>query len=306
MDNTKSVEILSNDSNVDYEAQDNDGNTVFHICAQYGNVESVRLLLKNKSFLPTLFIKNKLQQTALHIAGDNGGIDSMKMIIEKFYDGSLDAKESFLMDKDHLGRTCFNNACIGGYFNIAEYMMKDLKLVFLADLPDNELNLPLHHAANNGHVSIVELLVLYNVNNVGAKNADNVTSLELSCRRNFFEISKVLINGMKEVTVADNPDELSPLIMAAQEGAHEVVELLLQKGYPIDYVTQDNKNAMDIALEYEHKDVVRVLLSHENWQKVISYKRKQPKMKKPIFQLDFKKMLYKPAKKVSFCRMRIL
>ena len=297
MDNTKSVEALSNDSNCLCDSQDNEGNTIFHICSKYGNVESLRLLLKNKNFLETLFLKNQQLQTALHVAGNNGGIDSMKMIIEKFYDGSLDGREAFLLSKDNLGRTCFSNACHGGFFNIVEYLIKDLKLLFLAEEPDYNYNLPLHHAANNGHLSIVEILTLYDAN-VSAKNGDGVTSLELSCRKNFFEISKVLINGMREVAVADNPDDQSPLIMAAQEGAHEVVELLLHKGYPIDFITADNKNALDIALEYGHKDVVRVLLNNEEWKKLIQYERKKAKVKKK-FQLDFKKMLSKSKTKVS-------
>ena len=44
----------------------------------------------------------------------------------------------------------------------------------------------------NGHSSIVSLLLEYGAD-ANAKNEDNTTALDLSCRKGFFEISKNLI-----------------------------------------------------------------------------------------------------------------
>ena len=99
------------------------------------------------------------------------------------------------MAKDDEGRSCFHLACEKGNFNIVEYLLRDLKLTFLAELVDNKGNTPLHYAAMNGHASISELLLLYEPN-VHVRNDDNSTALELSCRRGFFDISKMIINRL--------------------------------------------------------------------------------------------------------------
>jgi ankyrin repeat protein len=87
MDNLKSLEIFANCDEVDSNATDKDGNTVIHVCAQFNNVESLRYLLKNSAFVETIFLKNNLQETPLHVAGRHGNIEIFKLILEKFYDG---------------------------------------------------------------------------------------------------------------------------------------------------------------------------------------------------------------------------
>lgn len=57
--------------------------------------------------------------------------------------------------------------------------------------------------------------------------------------------------------------------MAAAEGAHEVVKLLLEKGASIDKLDEHNRNCLDIAISREHREVVRVLLEDKNWHKLI-------------------------------------
>ncbi len=87
---------------------------------------------------------------------------------------------------------------------------------------------------------------------------------------------------------------LNPLHMASAEGSHEVVTLLLEKGYPIDVLDENNRNALDIAVENEHKDVVRALLQNPNWQRLIKHERKRPK-EKAKFTMNLKKILTKKS-----------
>ena len=204
------------------------------------------------------------------------------------------------MTKDNKGHSVFHNACIGGHFNIVEYLLRDLKLVFLTEQLDDDNNTALHHAANNGHTSIAELLLLYDPK-VDFRNNENCTPLELSCRKNFFDISKLLIGSIKSIDVDETTVmNMNPLHIAAQEGAHEVVELLLAKGFPINMMNMENKNAMDIAMENQKKEVVQVLLKNRNWKRLINHEPKKSKLKKPKFQLDFKKMVTQPKSKVKF------
>lgn len=64
-------------------------------------------------------------------------------------------------------------------------------------------------------------------------------------------------------------DNQTPLHVAAAEGAHEVVKLLLEKGATIDKLDEQNRNCLDIAIGRGHREVVRVLLEDKNWQKLI-------------------------------------
>ena len=61
-----------------------------------------------------------------------------------------------------------------------------------------------------------------------------------------------------------------PLHVACNENAFEVVRLLLSKGAPIDILNRENKNCLDLAIEKNHRDVIKVLLEREDWQKLFS------------------------------------
>lgn len=50
-----------------------------------------------------------------------------------------------------------------------------------------------------------------------------------------------------------------------------MVKLLLEKGAQIDKLDNFDRNCLDIAIEYEHTEVIKVLISNENWQKLITW-----------------------------------
>lgn len=152
MDHLHSVQVLAQDPDIDYTFQDKNGDSAFHICAQFNNSESLRYMLKNPNFIDNIFLLNKNDETPLHLAGKFGNIEIFKIILAKFYDGTLDGKDQYLSSRDKNGRTCFHLTCIAGYHNIVYYLTKDLKLQFLTELVDNADNTALHFASMNGHL----------------------------------------------------------------------------------------------------------------------------------------------------------
>lgn len=97
-----------------------------------------------------------------------------------------------------------------------------------------------------------------------------------------------------------NRDGFYLLHLAAHEGAHEVVELLLAKGAPIDSLTKEGMNALDIAIEQEQHEVIKVLLQDEEWKLLIHYERKVPKTKISKSRLkSFKKMINRKKNKTK-------
>jgi ankyrin repeat protein len=132
------------------------------------------------------------------------------------------------------------------------------------------LNTSLHLASSHGHLSIVNLL-LDSGSDADAKNDKNMTPLDLSCRKNHFSICKNLIyfTNINEIPEINKYDGQSSLHLAAKEGEHEIVNLLLAKKVKIDNYNKYNMNCLDIAIEYEQREVIKVLLDNSQWYKLI-------------------------------------
>lgn len=175
-----------------------------------------------------------------------------------------------------------------GFSNIVEYLIKDLKLTFLIDTMDNEHNTGLHFASAHSFLSIVELLLSCSLD-YNAKNRNNETALMLSCFNKHFDISKAIIN--KYETIESSKDEMRLLHTAAEHGAYELVSLLLEKGVFIDYLNNEGANALDIAINFNQKEVIRVLLTDANWKKLIETEPKRPKVKKSMIAFDLLEIL---------------
>ena len=132
------------------------------------------------------------------------------------------------------------------------------------------MNTSLHLASSNGHLSVVNLL-LDSGSDADAKNDQNMTPLDLSCRKNHFSICKNLIyfTNINEISEINKYDGQSSLHLAAKEGEHEIVNLLLAKKIKIDNYNKYNMNCLDIAIEYEQREVIKVLLDNSQWYKLI-------------------------------------
>ena len=117
--------------------------------------------------------------------------------------------------------------------NRYRYFLKDLKMSFFLEDADANGNSGLHLASEHGHLSIVSILIECNIDS-NLKNGEGTTPLELSCRKGFFEISKLLIQSysapFSQYNARQNEKNENPLHVACFEGAHEVVRLLLLKG----------------------------------------------------------------------------
>ena len=73
-----------------------------------------------------------------------------------------------------------------------------------------------------------------------------------------------------------NRDGFHLLHLASEEGAHEVVQLLLDKGAPIDSLNSARENALDIAIVNGKTELIKTLLESAEWKKLISHERRMP------------------------------
>ncbi len=270
---TKCVEQFVALDYIKLDYHDKNGNTLFHTCAEFNNQESLRIILRKKDprIFKVLYMKNKNNETVLHTASKYENLEIIKLILNKAYDGFMPI-ETFLKTRNKDGQIFFHIVCIKGYFNIVEYFLKDLKMKYLLEIVDKDLNSPLHLASANNHLSIVNLILDISVGSIdfGVKNKNGHTALELSCRKGFFEISKTLINRNPKKIETKHTANDDPLHVACNEGSYEVVRLLLAKGSPIDTINNENKNCLDVAIEKSHREVIKVLLEDPNWHQLFS------------------------------------
>ena len=238
--------------------KDGNGNSIFHICAEYNNTESLKYLFQKFYSHEMAFSKNNAEETILHCALRNGNLEMVKLILNKLYEYNTIQTENLIFTKNKHGQTCFHIAAqkvnyhiffqkqqqqqnqiktvnFKGYFNICEYFLKEKKLVLFVELFDNNSNSALHLATLNGHSSIVSLLCEHGADSK-KKNDEHVTPFEISCRKGYFEISKILIENYDPRENLSNSEDY-PLHTACYEGAHEVVRVLLQKGSFLSVIT---------------------------------------------------------------------
>lgn len=189
--NQKCVEELMSSRDIELDCKDIEGNSIYHIIAKFNNTESLKYFL-GKHFDATreiLFSKNNFDETVFHIACRFGHLEIIKMILNKLNNTNY---SSILNSKNLQGQTCIHIACAKGYHNIVEYFLRDRKFLSFLEHLDNESNTCLHLACEYGQSSIVGLLLEFDCD-LDAKNEQNLTPLDLSCRNGFFEISKMLI-----------------------------------------------------------------------------------------------------------------
>lgn len=276
----KCVEELTNCALIDLDVTTPNAYSIYHLCVFYSNLESLRYLLNKKSdkYLEPIFIRSKNEnETPIHLACRTGQLDAIKIILNKLINSRhSNSVETILREKNHLNQTCFHLACLEGYFNIIEYFLKDLKVNFFLELNDNLMNTCLLNATQMGHLKICQIL-LENGADLNACNLEHKNALLISCEKKHFEISKILIKyhpGPFEVRYHG----LHPIHLASHEGAHEVVQLLLEKEVPIDLLNDSNENCLDIAIDQDKHECIKVLLRRPDWIKLFTaYKLKQSK-----------------------------
>lgn len=126
--------------------------------------------------------------------------------------------------------------------------------------PDNVGRIALKHAAENGHVGIVDLLIKRGVN-VDAANVDDTTPLKAASERGHLEIVKLLLANGADVN-AKNDFGRTALQQASGNGHFEIVMLLLENGADVNARTKRGYSALLQAALKRHSKVMLLLLEN--------------------------------------------
>jgi TonB family protein len=116
---------------------------------------------------------------------------------------------------------------------------------------------PLHHAAQNGHKDVAELL-LANKAEINAKDNSGYMPLHMAARYNHKDVVELLLAKKADINAKGTAGD-TPLHVAAAEGYKDIVELLLAGKADVNAKTVVGITPLDRADWNGRKDVVELL-----------------------------------------------
>lgn len=126
---------------------------------------------------------------------------------------------------------------------------------------DNDGRVPLHLAAQEGHLQVVKILAEHG-SLVDKKSHDGKTALRAAAIENHKECVEYLHSVGADIDYRD-ADGRSTLYVLALENKYEVARLLLEKGAKVDLVDHEGRTALHVAAWQGHYEMVEVLCQHK-------------------------------------------
>jgi len=119
---------------------------------------------------------------------------------------------------------------------------------------------PCHLAAENGLMSVLELLLTFNCdpNVPSVANIGSLTPLHIATSKGYKKIVETLLNYYADPNIQDS-NGFTPLHIACRKGFVEIAKLLLSKGTDIELKDEQGKTAYYWAKEYRHDDILPYL-----------------------------------------------
>ncbi|XP_038890353.1 ankyrin repeat-containing protein ITN1 [Benincasa hispida] len=145
----------------------------------------------------------------------------------------------------------------------------DAEVAEVRSLVVNEVNelgeTALFTAAERGHIEVVKELLKYsNKETLTTKNRSAFDPLHIAASQGHHAIVQVLLEHEPSLSKTFGPSNATPLITAAARGHTAVVEELLNKDRSLLEICRSNgKNALHFAVRPGHTEIVKLLLSKD-------------------------------------------
>ena len=162
------------------------------------------------------------------------------------------------MRSDYLGADLLKASSNGD----TEEVRRLLGLKANVNAKDQNDNTPLMFASEDGHLDIVNLLLLEEGVDINAKNKEGQTPLALAVLNGRKDVVKRLLLE-KDIDVNaklnEHWGETTILMMAVTKDYPDIVEMLLKKGANVNATDGDGKTAWFLALEYGRQKIGEIL-----------------------------------------------
>mmetsp|Transcript_15299 Transcript_15299/g.28568 ORF Transcript_15299/g.28568 Transcript_15299/m.28568 type:complete len:483 (-) Transcript_15299:71-1519(-) len=250
-----------------FDTTDMEGRTPLHSAAAGGHLDICKMLLKEQQVPNMLEYKDRLGRTPTFLASQHGHPAVLKFLLTQTFrrhtSPDIPSKDS---------RTSLIAACRNGHFECVKLLIERGKSNVEAS---NIKGLrPLHSAALNGSLPIVQYLTTTASCSLNARDSHNRTAFFISCQTSNFP----LVRHFCSLPSCD--------LKVAFARSYTGQEMLLSSGLKeMGYYVRDETRARDIArkerIEAANKELGRnnegpkkkVLISEEEWKLVREFKQ---------------------------------
>ncbi len=233
--------MLEHRTKLDLFRRNNDGNTIFHLAAKGGHVEVVKVFMEDSIVKYLLHRFNNDWNTPLHLAIEEGHVNVVNTLFE------IAGNKLHLNEKNKDENTPLHLAAEGGH--------DDVVTMLLEGGHDNVVIMLDSKATNNVQKGANKL-------NLNATNKEENTPLHLAAKEGHVKIVDVMLQFAGELTInANNIRGNTPLHLAAIHGHVDVVNKLLEPKFEVDLNNRNRQGQtpLHFATIKCYPDVVKVL-----------------------------------------------
>ncbi|XP_065343666.1 uncharacterized protein LOC135941846 [Cloeon dipterum] len=202
------VHWLINESGIDLNAVDDEGNSAFIVACMRRKWDFVETLLTKDVDIQ---VKDEEGKNPLHYAAESGYFDLVQKLIERGVNPTL---------KDNLGKNTMHYAL--QHLDIVKSLDREL-----AKEVTKDKNTSLHIAIGiyDYSIEVIRWLLDEAQVDVNAKNLNGETALMIACSKNRFEVIQILVEKKADVSIQDNKGRTA-LHHAARSGHLDLVKIL--------------------------------------------------------------------------------
>jgi len=189
------------------------------------------LRLKRLSFTRKSGEYGDTEKETLHTLSRKGNTQELRALLQQNED--IDKRDSY-------GKTALHCAVSAGQVNTVRYLLHNHAN---PNVKDHREEAPLHAAVRTGNVELVEALLHHKTTNVNVEGRNKYTPLHNAAHlehRNALEICQKLLDCGAKVT-ARGMDHMTPLSVAAQKGAADIMALFFKKCNEVQRATKQQQ-----------------------------------------------------------------
>lgn len=227
----KMVEILLANKNLDLNTLDDNGRTQLHVAASRGDMNVIKMLVKNHS---KINVKDNQGKTPFHLLASSiyGEIEEGIEIMKLFIDSGLELNPGMNTEPSPLYLAAqFDNNIMIDYI-LGENFISKLHL----NKPDENNYTQLHLAVQKGHSNVIKILLdkrVGGLDNLNQKDNNGLTPIDYAVMAGHFNIFKSLYEAGRNAGLKIDDDTL--LTHAINNNHIEIASYLLaQKKDEID------------------------------------------------------------------------
>ncbi|GFO37455.1 transient receptor potential cation channel subfamily a member 1-like protein [Plakobranchus ocellatus] len=240
--------LVENHARID--AVNSDQATALHRAAALNKVEVVKFLVDRGARINR---RDKDNYTPLLLAATYGNVETVELLLEKGADYTV---------VDKYDKTAIFMASEENKLAVLQKLLSDFKVKILIDESDCYDNSPLHIAAQQGFLDIVQCL-LRNGADLDNKNEEEETPLHLAAKHGRTNIVRELIDTDTMIVNDEDENSNTPLHLAAQYGHHKLAKVLLDLGADVSARNYNQWTPLDLAASKGWTKTCQVLLEED-------------------------------------------